>query len=873
MFQRFVKNYNELLESGKIETEYPYTYKDFVTDDEAYFQSEDFIKDKTYWTDRFQELPERLFEKIDANVYANKSSRKELVIKRADYNLLAVKAKECKCSTFHMILGVLYLYFSRKHQNKDFAIGLPVLNRGKSIFKRTVGLFMGVSALRMEINLDNTFEDLVHGIRQQLRQDYRHQRFPMGKLIQELDAFRDKDRLFNITLSYEKQNYADHFGTTKTQVIPLSHHAERVALAVYVREFDESEDVKIDFDYNTNYFSEDSIAQIVTHFDQLVSSVIADPYKPLTDYSYLTAAEREKVLYGFNQTDFKNPVNTTLVELFKKQAFERAGQVAVKDETYDYTYHKVDALSDRVAHCLNLYLGPRDRSPVAVLMERSADMIAILLGILKTGRAYIPLDPGFPKDRIKHIIEHSQVDCIVASDALKGMIDAQDKFLSAETIINVDISTRNKLPLNPRLCDTAYIIYTSGSTGTPKGVEISHQALINFLYCIQKQPGVGQDDLLFSVTTQSFDISILEFFTPLISGASIYMANKTLLDNPIAIIDKLKEIRPSIMQATPSFYQMLFNAGWEGDKEMKVLCGGDLLSQSLAGKLTDSCQEVWNMYGPTETTIWSSSKQILQPSDASNIGKPIHNTSIYILDDQLKPLPIGSQGAIYISGQGLAKGYYKDKPLTLEKFADSPFKEDERIYETGDLGRWNTDGEIEFLGRNDHQVKVRGYRIELGEIETKLNQMQAVESSVVVAKKNPNQEAVLIAFVIFKEAGTNPATVLDQLKSELPEYMIPYVIVPVDAFPLTPNKKVNRKELAQYEIETKAVETEMIEPVTALETQLCAFYQQVLNMDSPIGTNNDFFALGGHSLNAVKLISLINEELQYQLSLKTIFVL
>lgn len=871
MFQRWVKNYNELITYGNVITEYPYSYKDFVIDDEIYANSDDFIKDKIYWKDKFQNLSSRLFEKRDETVNINKSNRKELMIKRSVYNQLLDIAKIYKCSTFHLILGILFLYFGRKHQNKDFAIGVPVLNRGKSVFKKTVGLFMGVSILRLQLDFENTFENLVYQIKRQLRQDYRHQRFPLGKLIQELDLFQDADRLFNMTLSYENQNYADHFINTKTSVIPLTHESERVALAVYIREFDELEDVKIDFDYNINYFDEKSINQVVTQFEHLLRNVITNKNKKLSDYKYISTKEKQQLLKDFNQTSFDYNKKTTLLSFFDRQVEKKPNHVAIRDKINEYTYKELDVKSNQIANYLTLNFENKRKLPIAVLMERSVNLVVTLLGILKSGRAYIPLDPSFPEERINYIISQSEVKLIIGTNELENFIKSEVEFIDVETILSVVDTSKIDIINEVKPSDTAYIIYTSGSTGKPKGVEVGHQSLLNFLLSIQQKPKIKTEDLLLSVTTQSFDISILEFFTPLISGATVYVIENDILKDPLAIIKRLKQVKPTVMQATPSFYQMLYNADWKGDKKLKVLVGGDLLSESLAENLTNTCAEVWNMYGPTETTIWSSIKKITTPKDASIIGKPIHNTTFYILDKYKELLPIGTAGDIYIGGDGLAKGYFKNEPLTEEKFIKNPFDEKGKIYETGDVGKWNIKGEIEFLGRNDHQVKIRGFRIELSEIETKLNELDIVISSVVIAKKRTNQEAFLVAYVIFNQENFVAEDIIVALSMELPEYMIPYVINPVESFPLTSNNKVDRKSLTLRDLDYSIIQTEHKKPVTNLEYELCIYYQEVLELKDKIGTTDNFFQLGGHSLNAVRLIGKIEKHLGYQITLRTIF--
>ncbi len=871
MFQRLVQNYNEIHESGDVITTYPFSYKNFAEDDFQYQNSESFLEDKKYWTEKFKTLPEALLEKENDLAENNKSSRKELIIKREVYNQLNQLAAASNCSSFHLILGVLFTYFGRKHQNNDFAIGLPVLNRSKSIYKKTVGLFMGVSPLRVALDFDAAFVDLINLIKNQLRNDYRHQRFPLGKLIQELQVFKEKDKIFNITLSYEKQNYADNFKNTQTKVIPLTHQSERVALAVYIREFDELEDVKIDFDYNLNYFTETRITQVVHHFENLLSNILIHPEKKLKELIYVTKDERTQVLEAFNDTKTNYQNDATLLDLFQKQVEDFPGKEALKDEYKSYSYAELNKLSNQIAQFLIAAYGKKDKSPIAVLLDRSADMVVVLLGILKSGRSYIPLDPAFPEDRLNYIIENSQSKILINEKEYLLNTAADVRVISLESIfesIDTFNGTSGKI-VSPQ--DTAYIIYTSGSTGNPKGVEIGHKALLNFLTSIQQKPGVGANDTFFSVTTYSFDISILEFFVPLISGAVLYVANQSVLADPNLIIQKIEEIQPTIIQATPSFYQMLFNAGWQGSKRLKVLCGGDLLSEALAEKLIKNSFEIWNMYGPTETTIWSSSKRIEHFRDASNIGKPINNTQFYILDEFLSPKPIGTPGAIYIAGDGLAKGYYKNEKLTNEKFITNPFHNDSLLYETGDVGKWNDNGEIIFLGRNDNQVKIRGYRIELGDIESQFNQIEGIHNSVVIAKKLEQQEAFLVAYFVKSQQEVDIEKIKKVLKENLPYYMIPNVIIPLEEFPLTPNQKIDRKSLSQRAIHQEINYDDFKAPISDLEKKLSYYWKEVLHSKEPISVSDNFFALGGHSLNAVKLIGLITKELSLDISLKTIF--
>ena len=866
MFQRFINNYNELVEFNEVKSVYPYSYKEFSCDDSFYINSENYSNDEEYWKKKFSNIPYRLFERKEEHLIEANSNRQSLIVPRALYDKLINISLKFKCSTFHVILAVIYLYFGRKHQNTDFAVGIPVLNRSTAKFKRTVGLFMGISLLRIKLDFNNTFSDLLINIKQALRQDYRHQRFPLGKLMQSLDVFPDLGQLFNITLSYEKQDYSTHFYNTVTDVIPLTHQSERVALALYVREFSESEDVSIDFDYNLGYFDYTDILEIISHFENLLVSICAEPQMRLIDYEYLSLKDLQVLTRDFNNTQFDYDPGITLIQLFNEGVLKHPLHLALCDDQISYSYQELDILSNKIADYIIKRYGKTDKSPIAVLMNRSTNLIVVLLAVLKTGRAYIPLDPNFPKARLEYIVQHSGIKIFIGANELRSIIASDATFLVFNEVITSSLLKTNFLSVEP--ADTAYIIYTSGSTGTPKGVEISHKSLLNLLLSIHRKPGLKYGDTFFSVTTQSFDISVLEFFAPLISGSTVYVARKELLSDTFATIKKLYEVQPTMIQATPSFYQMLFSTGWIGNPKLKVLCGGDTLSQSLASKLIDTCCEVWNMYGPTETTIWSSMKKIIHAYDASIIGSPIDNTSLYILDNGLKLLPIGYTGNIYIGGNGLAKGYFNNELLTNERFIDSPFDEGKKIYNTGDLGRWNRNGEVEFIGRDDNQVKIRGYRIELGEIETKINQLTSVASSVVVTNKSFDQEATLIAYIIPKTATFNVSLALEYLRVELPEYMVPHAIVVIDKFPFTPNNKIDRKELSLRKVEYVKQKPFSVAAVTLLEKKLCELYRQALLFEGIIGITDNFFALGGHSLNAVRLINSINKELFCQVTLR-----
>ncbi len=868
LFQRLVKNYNELESLGEIKSTYPFQYADFWKSDIAYYNSESFQADRAYWNEKFRVLPEPLFGKIEKTVIEQQSDRHVTYIPRSLFNAVAAMANDLNVSTFHIILGVLYVYLGRCNNNNSFAVGLPVLNRGTASLKKTVGLFMGITPFLMDFSFEIPFSELVSAIKIGLRNDYRHQRFPIGKIVQDLAIHQDREKLFNVSLSYEKHDYAYHFNRTHATVDPLTHGAERLALAIYVREFDDSEDVKVDFDYHKKYFCKRTIAQLASHFNHLLSTVINSPGMKVCELNLLPPSDMEFQLSVFNNTALEYNKEYCIHDCVDAKVYSNPEKVAVYDDRKSYSYSALKLITDRIAFALEKRLR-LDKSPVAILMDRSADLVLMLLGIMKSGRAYIPLDPLFPPERLKYILENSGAKVLIRGDDSLFEIAINIQCISATELLVEDCFTSIKRSFGSDA--TAYIIYTSGSTGNPKGVEISHNSVVNFMQSMMNSPGMTHQDVLFSVTTYSFDISVLEFFLPIMCGGTVYVATSNILSEPRRIVQKLREISPTVIQATPSFFQMLFDAGWTGSSNLEVLCGGDVLGAQLGMRLLKSTSQLWNMYGPTETTIWSSTKRIMTASDVSNIGKPIGNTDIFILDQSFNLVPIGVAGEIFIGGDGLAKSYFKRPDLTNERFIANPFNGTKKIYRTGDVGKWTFDGEIEFLGRADNQVKVRGYRIELAEVEQNLMMQTDVKEAVVVARKGTSQDAFLMAFVKTRCKELNTDKLLTSLKSILPYYMLPSVVFSVEDFPLTPNKKIDRKALSQWDISGYFKSTrELKNPKNEIEANLYEMWCRVLELER-FDFSCSFFELGGHSLKAVQLAELINKNFQTEIKIRDVF--
>jgi amino acid adenylation domain-containing protein len=552
--------------------------------------------------------------------------------------------------------------------------------------------------------------------------------------------------------------------------------------------------------------------------------------------------------------------------------FPAAGSGTDEDERW--TYRELDRRANQLAHHLKS-LGVGAEVPVAICIERSVEMIIGILGILKAGGAYMPLDPAYPNERLAFMLEDARVSVLLTQRRLvKGLPEYETHVICLDTDWETVARASEKNPAREANVENlAYVIYTSGSTGTPKGVEIPHRALANLLNSMLRCPGLKDQDTLLAVTTLSFDIAALEIFLPLITGARAVMVSREVAADGEPLSKELVRCGATTMQATPATWRMLIETGWQGSKGLKVLCGGEALPQELAAQLLARCSSLWNLYGPTETTVWSTIHQVVRCDGATPIGRPIANTQVYILDVHLQPVPVGIAGELYIGGEGMARGYIHRPDLTGEKFLPDPFSNEPgtRLYKTGDLGRYLPDGNIEFLGRIDHQVKVRGFRIELGDIETVLAGHPGVHHGAAMVREDEPGKKYLAAYVVAKPEC--PPTTRDLrlfLKEKLPEYMVPSVFVMLDYLPLTPNGKLDRKALPAPDQMRPDLESAFVAPGTPVEEALAKIWAEVLRLEW-VGVHDNFFNLGGHSLLATQVMSRVRVGLKVELPLRALF--
>ena len=724
-------------------------------------------------------------------------------------------------------------------------------------------------------------------MRQAVVEGIQHQDYPFPLLVEKLQPDRDFSRtpVFQTVFILQKFkqfagledlfNHTDsggcaEFGGLVLEPFPMPQQEGQFELAVELAE--KSGVYEGVIKYNIDLFDESTMQRLSSHYATLLRSIVASPETSVSRLPLLETAEREELIAGVNATDREYAREQTVVDLIREQVARRPEAKAVTFEGDVLTYAELDVRSTRLArHLQSLGVGPE--SLVCVSVERGLEMVVGVLAVLKAGGAYVPLDPAFPAERLRYMVEDSGAKVLVTQRALsEALFSGFDLVRVCLDEDNAQIDQQSSEPLPPlvRPSNRAYVPYTSGSTGRPKGVEIEHRALTNFLCSMAREPGLKETDVLLAVTTLAFDIAGLELFLPLITGAQIELASRETILDGVALGRTITNSGATVMQATPATWRMLAESGWRGNRRLKVLCGGEAIDRDLAAQLESTCGSVWNMYGPTETTIWSSVARI--GSDELTIGRPIANTRMYVLDGRGEPVPRGVVGELWIGGEGVARGYLNRTELTRERFVQDPFHKGERMYRTGDLARHLPDGRLVCLGRIDNQVKIRGYRIELGEIEAALSTHEGVRNCVVAARKERTGEARLLAYMVPNDAR-RPAIgdLRAHLRTILPDYMIPSAFAFLDAIPLTPNGKVDRNALPIPGADLSDLTAGYVAPRNQIEHVMAEIWADVLGVNK-VGVFDHFFELGGHSLSATRLIARLKSAFQIDLPLRSIFI-
>jgi len=754
--QRVAQAYNALAEQTQIEQSY-YSYQNFVQKDQAYLNSDKFAKNAHFWREKYQQLPEPLVNyRHTAQFAANQiipSQKSTLLLKRAFYNQLidfATANKDKHASVFRILLSALYCYFVRICHRDDFVIGLPQLNRNTAAFKQTLGLFTNVSPMWFRFGRDLSFIELISAIGLELKKSYRHQPFPLSEINQQAGLYKKgRQRLFDLTLSYEKHNYEAHFNGYPTEMLMFSHGFEQSAIGIFIREFSDSQDVRVEFDFNLGAFEHAEIELLKARFECLLHDTFRRPNIPISELQIMPDAEYHKILFEFNETTTDYPRDKTIVDLFEEQVAKTPDAIAVVFENQQLTYQELNRRSNQLAHYLH-NIGVKPEVLVGICVERSLEMNIGILGILKAGGAYVPLEPTYPKERLAFIMEDAQASILVTQTSLVSDLPQQKtQLLCLDTEWEIISQSDSKNPVSQvKQENLAYVIYTSGSTGKPKGVAIEHHSAVVLLIWAKEVFTSEEIAGVLASTSICFDLSVFELFVPISWGGKVI-----LVENALHLPTLSADLGVTLVNTVPSAMGELVRTKNIPASVRVVNLAGEVLQSKLVQQIyqQETIEKVFNLYGPSEDTTYSTWALIQKESkEPPSIGCPIANTQVYVLDTHFQPVPIGVNGELYIGGDGLARGYFNRPELTADKFIPNPFKEGTRLYKTGDLARYLPDGNIEFLGRIDHQVKIRGFRIELGEIETLLNQDSTVQEAVVIARDDESGHQRLIAYIVSK---------------------------------------------------------------------------------------------------------------------------
>ncbi|SEI20494.1 amino acid adenylation domain-containing protein [Pseudomonas asplenii] len=873
LFSSVSQIYNALLEERTPDLESP-SYVDFIEDDHAYRQSPRFAHDQAYWLEKYSDLPEPLLAPRDLQTHGEASIRSGHFTcgfaRHFDVSIDEL-AQSLQASRFHVLLAVLYVYFTRIHSRDELVVGVPILNRSNAKFKKTLGLFTQLSAVRLRFDADLTFAELVQGICRAVKQDYRNQRFPLSDLNRLLELRRtNRLQLFDLTFSYEPHNYLIQFGQSNARVFKSSNDHEQTPLAIHLRTNLYDNESRLHYIYNEAYFQADEIEPMAERLQHVLDQGLANQQLPVRAFSVLNARDASQLqTWNAGQQQFAQA--QTIHQQFEARAAERPEAVALVYQDESLTYGELNARANQVAHRL-LALGVRPDDRVAICVERGLAMIVGLLGILKSGAGYVPLDPAYPRERLAYTLDDSAPVALLSQHAVREALPSVDL-----PLINLDDSDlQDESVQNPQVpgltpASLAYVIYTSGSTGLPKGVMVEHRNVARLFSATDHWFGFNAQDTWALFHSFAFDFSVWEIWGALLHGGRLLIVPQLVSRSPQDCYALLCSAGVTVLNQTPSAFRQLIAA--QGEKGQahalrQVIFGGEALDTAMLkpwyAREVNAATQLVNMYGITETTVhvtyYPLQAEDAQRVGASPIGKRIPDLRLYLLDGYGHPVPPGMVGELYVGGAGVARGYLNREVLNAERFLDDPFSREPsaRMYRTGDLGRWLADGSLEYLGRNDEQVKIRGFRIELGEIEAQLAACEGVRDAVVLVREDEPGDKRLVAYVI-AAAGIelDAAQLRDQLRLTLAEYMLPSAFVSLQALPLTANGKLDRKALPAPAAQAYA-RREYVAPEGTVEVTLAGLWAELLGVDK-VGRHDQFFELGGHSLLAVKLIERMHE--------------
>lgn len=839
----------------------PIQYKDYAAWQQEIIKNKEFESHKSYWLQKFDgEIPV-----LDLPTYQIRTVVKTYNGKQINRIFSKKLSKDfndlCKSQGSTLFMGLLAvaksLLYRYTHQT-DIVIGSPIAGREHADLQNQIGFYVNTLALRTQFTGKDTFNELLSKVKEVTLDAYKHQNYPFDELVASLPLERNQSRnpLFDVMVTYQNEDNLKTGVQIVDNIEIKRFQSEDETLSKFDMDFVFSETlngIELGLTYNTDLYTEEFIVKFLNHFNYLLQEITITPEKVLADLEFLSSEEKQQLLFGFNKTVVEYKTDKTIIDLFEEQVAKTPNNIAISFEEKSLTYQELNQKANQLASFLRENYTVKSDDLIGIVLDRSTNLITSILGVLKSGAAYVPIDRNYPQERI---------DFIIADSNCKFTID--DNFFN---LFNVVTYSKEDLDRVNSTNDLAYVIYTSGTTGEPKGVMVEHRNLVNLCYWHASSFEVDANSRGTLFSGVGFDASVWEIFPYLINGSSLYpIKNDEIRLNINEFSNFIKNNKISHCYLPSAICNEVANSEIDFNN-VKFLTGGEALKID-----TPSNIEIYNNYGPTENTIVSTFYKI-KPNEIGNIsiGRPISNTQIYILDEEFNIVPIGVSGKLYISGAGLTRGYLNKPELTAEKFLDNPFENGTKMYDTGDLGRWLPDGNIEFLGRKDFQVKIRGYRVELGEIETVVSQYSDNIKQVVADVKKVSGENVLACYyTVASETEIDKIHLRKFLQTKLPEYMVPSFFVELEAIPLTPNGKIDRSALPSVTGED-LIRREYIAPKNETEQKLVEIWQEVLGLEQ-VGITDNFFELGGHSLVIGNILSNIREIYNINISYKDFYL-
>jgi amino acid adenylation domain-containing protein len=832
-----------------------------------------------YWTKQLAGAPDRLELPTDhprPSAQSYRGALREFTIEAALAGRLRESARSHGVSMFMVLLAGFEALLHRYTGAEDLVVGVPASGRHHEEIARLLGFFSNTLALRTDLSGDPSFSEVLARVKVATLEAQVYQELPFEKLVEVLNPERAQSHspIFQVLLGYDvAPSEPPKLAGQRLEFMPVPDwEFARFDLSIVLREVPDGS-LHAQLEYSTDLFEPLTVERLIGHFVTLLAAVTSGPGQRLSELPILTADERAVMLDDWNATSELYDCRC-LHELFSDVAERLPDAIAVVSGTQKISFGELERRSNQLAREL-VAAGAGRGALVGICHDRSVDLVIALLAVLKSGAAYVPIDPTYPPQRQAFMVADAEARILITQERYVGVVDARGGVVLCldRDRHRIDAQRDEPLEIKSDPEQLAYVIYTSGSTGQPKGVEVTHRSVANLISYMRQAPGLSEQDVLANLTTPAFDLSVPDWYLPLTTGARLVIIPREVTLDGVELADWLARSGATFVQATPTTWQLLVDAGWPGSSGLKIVCGGEALPPALADELLSRGASLWHMYGPTETTVWSSVLELESSETPVPIGGPIANTRFYVLDSGRQPVPVGVPGELYIGGDGLALGYHERRQLTEEKFLCDPFasRPEERLYRTGDLVRWRHDGKLEFHGRIDQQVKLRGYRIELGEIEAALAGRPDVSAAVAAVSELGPGDHRLIAYVV-PGAGRTPD--VDELrrvlKTTLPPFMVPSTFVVLETLPVTANGKLDRGALPAPDGARPQLRPSFASAETPMQQKLASLWRDVLGVER-VGIDDDFFDLGGHSLLAVKMLGRAQEAFGLEIYLGTLF--